>query len=106
MRIKFLPQRRDDTLTLFKQGDVLTVNGDDLDFSSVLEGNSLPVIDDDSNDPIVPPHQFVPTARRENGELIVSVFMPHGPNPPEHVAFPTDLIDVQDGPVTLPTDEA
>lgn len=43
MKITFIPQRRDDVLSLWKQGDVLTVSGDVLDFSSLPEGAILPV---------------------------------------------------------------
>ena len=42
MLISFAPQRRDDTLTLVKVGDVLTINGEDFNFSGLTDGASLP----------------------------------------------------------------
>lgn len=41
MKITLIPQRRDDTLMLYKSGDILTVNGEDYDFSGVAEGAGL-----------------------------------------------------------------
>ena len=42
MLIKLSPVRADSELTVFKQGDSLTLNGLTLDFSPLPEGASLP----------------------------------------------------------------
>ncbi len=43
MRIKLSPQQTDsDWLSLEKKGDVLTINGIELDFGPLLEGATLP----------------------------------------------------------------
>ncbi|MDH1700261.1 hypothetical protein [Comamonas terrigena] len=41
MKIKFTPQFRFDTLALSKSGDVLTINGEDFDFSPLPDGYSV-----------------------------------------------------------------
>jgi len=42
MRITLSPQSRDDRLTLHRAGDVLTINGQALDFGPLPQGGSLP----------------------------------------------------------------
>ena len=42
MQISFSPMRRDDRPELSVAGDVLTVNGEDFDFSGVPDGATLP----------------------------------------------------------------
>jgi hypothetical protein len=42
MIISFSPQRNDNGLTLSKSGDVLTIGGEDFDFSQLAEGDLLP----------------------------------------------------------------
>lgn len=95
MRIKFNPQRRDDSLSVVKQGDVLTVNGVEFDFSAVPEGATLPADAIDSD-------FFSGPVERIGGELHVTLTLPHGPNPSQAVAFPEPIAVVADGPVELP----
>lgn len=42
MLILLKPQRSDDPLAVHKQGDVLTINGETFDFSSLPEGATIP----------------------------------------------------------------
>ena len=95
MRIKFNPQRREDSLTVVKQGDVLVVNGTEFDFSVVPEGATLPADAIDSD-------LFSGPVERISGELHVVLTLPHGPNPSQAVAFPQPISVVVDGPVELP----
>lgn len=39
---------------------------------------------------------------RTNGELHITLLLPHGPDPIEKVAFLSDMLNVPDGPVDLP----
>jgi len=96
MIIKFSPQRRDDTLSLSKAGEVLTVNGKDFDFSRLGNGETLPGSAVDSD--------FIcgDVERSDDGELIIPVILPHGANPSHAVAFPDPVNVTDDGPVTLP----
>lgn len=95
MQIKLNPQRRDDTLTVVKQGDVLIVNGETFDFSSLPEGATLPAEAIDSD-------LFSGNVERVGGVLKVTLTLPHGPNPSKSVAFPEPISVVADGPVALP----
>ena len=94
MQIKLNPQRREDTLTVVKQGDTLIVNGLEYDFSSIPEGATLPADAIDSD-------LFSGPVERINGELVLTLTLPHGPNPSQAVAFP-EPITVEDGKVELP----
>lgn len=95
MRIVWHPQRRDDTLAVVKSGDVLTINGEAFDFSTLPDGATLPR-EAIACDLIAGP------VERVDGVLIVPLILPHGPKPSPAVAFPAHLDDVPDGPVELP----
>src|SRR5690606_35270510 len=97
MHIKLNPQRRDDSITASKQGDVLTINGESFDFSSIPEGATLPADAIDSD-------IFSGPVERINGELHLTLTLPHGPNPSQAVAFPDPITVTQDGPIDLPLD--
>lgn len=95
MLIRFSPQRSDNELTLAKTGDVLTINGEDFDFSPIPEGATLPAAAISS--PFV-----VGDVTRDGNEISLTLILPHGPNPPFAVAFPDQLTVTEDGPITLP----
>lgn len=97
MQIKLSPQRLDATLVALVVGDVITLNSQPLDFSQLQEGAMLPA-DAISSEHIIGP------VERINGELHLTLRLPHGPNPPKHVAFPEPISVTQDGLVKLPTD--
>jgi hypothetical protein len=96
MLIKLSPIRSDKTLVVSKKDDVLTVNGEVFDFSPLKEGQVLPA-------GAINSEWFFGDVMRVDGELILTLFMPHGQNPSEAVAFPKDLIKVRNGKVKLPT---
>lgn len=99
MRISFSPQRRDDALTVTKAGEVLTINGDPIDFTVIPDGASLPAEAVSS--------EFVTgTIERIAGDLHVTLLLPLGPNPSQAVAFPADIINPPDGPIDVPADPA
>jgi len=95
MQIKFSPQRRDDSLSVVKQGDVLVVNGVEYDFSAVPEGATLPA-------DAISSEFFSGPVERINGELVLTLTLPHGPNPSQAVAFPEPITVVNDGPIAIP----
>lgn len=95
MQIKLNPQRRDDSLTVVKQGDTLIVNGTEYDFSAVPEGATLPADAIDSD-------FFSGDVSRIDGVLHLTLTLPHGPNPQHHVAFPEPIINPVDGEIALP----
>jgi hypothetical protein len=95
MRIKLLPQRRDDLLAVSKAGDVLTINGEAFDFSDLPEGATLPR-------GAISCSYIGGAVERVDGELIVPLILPHGPNPTPELQAPSDIENVPDGPVELP----
>ena len=95
MIITFSPMRHDDTLSLSKSGDVLTVNGQAFDFSALPEGASLSCADIESV-------WFAGPVERRQGDLHIRLFLPHGPSAPEDTRFPAALACDTDGPVPVP----
>lgn len=95
MHITFSPQRRDDLLSLEKQGDILVVNGDSFDFSGIPDGGTLPA-------DAVACEFIVGDVSRINGELYLTILLPHGANAPEAVRFPEPIQVTNDGPIQLP----
>ena len=95
MQITLLPQRRDDTLTVTKQGDTLTINGEEFDLSVIPDGATLPA-------DAISSKFFSGPVERINGELHVTLTLPHGPDASEAVTFPQPIIVTEDGKVELP----
>jgi len=95
MKLILFPQRRDETLTITKQGDVLTINGAEYDFSQLSDGGALPA--DAVNSEFV-----IGSVERVNGELELTLLLPHGANASEAARFPQPIIDPADGEVELP----
>lgn len=97
MKITLSPVRLDETLTATLAGDVLTLNGEDFDFSQLPEGATLPA-EAIASDWIVGP------VSRIDGDLHLTLRLPHGPNPSQAVAFPEPIHVTEDGPIALPFD--
>lgn len=97
MIIKLSPTRSDNTLTVVKNGDALTINGQVFDFTPLPDGATLPsgAIESD---------WIVGDVERINGVINLALLLPHGPNPSQEVAFPAPLTVTQDGEVVLPAD--
>ena len=95
MQIKLSPQRRDDALTVSKQGDALTINGAAYDFSAVTEGATLPASATGC--------EFITgNIERIAGVLYLTLLLPHGTDPSQAVCFPSPFINPADGPLELP----
>jgi len=97
MKINLFPQRRDDALSLSKAGDILSINGDRFDFSSVPDGATIPAGS-------IPCDWIVGPVDRVNGEIHLTLILPHGSNPSEAVAFPEPIIDPPEGVIAVPFD--
>ena len=97
MHITLSPVRMDETLTASLAGDVLTLNGVEFDLSPLPEGATLPA-EAIASDWIVGP------VSRIDGELHLTLRLPHGQNPSQAVAFPEPVTVTVDGPIDLPFD--
>lgn len=96
MIITFAPQRRDDRLTLEKtSGDRLRINGNLFNFDTMNDGDVIPAGS-------VPCDWIIGTVEKVNGEVRLTIILPHGPNPPRYVAFPEPITVTTDGPIAIP----
>ena len=95
MKINLSPQRRDDTLTVIKSGDTLTINGTAYDFSQLPDGGTLPA-------EAVDCEFVIGSVDRVNGELELTLLLPHGANASEAARFPQPIINPADGELELP----
>nr|WP_313011591.1 hypothetical protein [Brucella intermedia] len=96
MEIIFSPQRSDDRLEIVKNGDVLILNGDELDFSDLPDGGEYPP--EAIDNPFV-----IGGGSRMNGTIRLTVILPYSnPTPPEHVSFPAPVLLDYDGEIHLP----
>jgi len=99
MIIKLSPVRSDSELTVFKQGESLTINGLTLDLSQLPNGATLPAT-------AVGCDWLIDQIARINGQLTVTLTLPHGPDAPEAARFPADIADPANGKVVLPIPDA
>lgn len=95
MRIDLVPMRSDARLLLARTGDVLTINGEEFDFTPLPEGATLPAEAIDSD-------WFAGPVERIGGRLRLTLILPHGPRAPEATRFPAPLEVERDGPVPVP----
>lgn len=94
MIIKLSPVRSDVSLSVVKSGDTLEVNGIALDFSRLPDGATLPA-------EAVGCEFVVAPAERINGDLVLTLMLPHAADAPQAARFPVDLYPA-DGQVQLP----
>jgi len=95
MKINLSPQLRGDTLAVVKNGEVLTVNGEEFDLSPIGCGDTLPA------SAITSPW-FTGQVDRINGELVLTMILPLPDNYSPAQAFPHPLVNVPDGVVMFP----
>jgi len=94
MILKLSPVRSDIHLSVAKTGDILEVNGVALDFSRLPDGATLPAEAVGCNFVIAP-------VERINGDLVLTLMLPHDADAPQGARFPVDLYPA-DGQVQLP----
>lgn len=85
-----------ETLDLLVQGEVITVNGEEFDFSVLPYGYTLPA------DAIESSWFTGPVVRDHAGCLSVIIRFPHPYDADETLRFPEPVIVTKDGPVDLP----
>ena len=95
MKLIFSPQRRDDVLTVSKSGDALTINGVPYDFSQLPNSATLPREAIDCE-------WIVSDVNRINGEIELTILLPHGANASHEARFPEPINMTNDGQVVLP----
>lgn len=96
MQITFTPMRLDQTLRVERVGDTLVLNGDVIDLSAAGEGAPL------TREKLDCDWLAADVMRDEDGELHLTLILPHGADAPEQTLFPKPLTLSDDGPVDLP----
>ena len=94
MLINLSPVRSDAQITLAVSGDMLLINGVPFDFSPLPNGGVLPGAAIDSA-------WITEDVKRVNGEIQVTVMMPHAEDASEAARFPQPITAAA-GPVELP----
>ena len=95
MKINLSPTRSDRALGITKTGETLTINGVPYDFSQLPEGATLPR-------EAINCQWVCGDVERINGELVIPILLPHGPNASEAARFPEPITVTEDGPIVLP----
>ena len=98
MKIRLSPVRIDRQLIASVSGDTLMVNGQVLDFSPLQEGESLP-------SGAVSTEWVHGSVMRIDGEIHLTLALPHGANAPHETLFPSAFtvpMVVLEGEVPLP----
>ena len=95
MKLELTPQRRDDALQVSVAGNVLTINGIELDFMQLPDGATLPREAIDSP-------WIAGGVQRIAGVLHIPLLMPIAADASEAACFPQPITVTQDGPVELP----
>lgn len=95
MQISFAPTRSEARLQLHKSGDSLRINDELFDFSGIPEGATLPRR-------AVSCSWLASDVERIDGQIRLTLILPHGPKAPSETLFPERLDRVPDGPVAVP----
>lgn len=93
MIISFSPLRCNSKMTLTRQGDALTVNGETFDFGALPDGATLPAAAIASD--------WIGPVERADGELVVTLRLPIGANAPHEARYPQPITVQGDGPIDL-----
>lgn len=98
MKITLSPTNHHEPLIAHVNGDVLTVNGTPLDFTNLADGSTLPL-------GAVSNKWIAGDVRRQDGEIYLTLLLPHGSNASDETRFPVaqnEPVTVIDGNVPLP----
>ncbi|MFP3369292.1 tail fiber assembly protein [Pseudomonas sp. SIMBA_068] len=86
-------------LTVYKQGDSLTINGLTLDFTQLPEGATLPAAATGTE-------WIVSPVERIGGDLVLTLLLPIPDEADQAARYPADIVTPADGLVALPIPDA
>lgn len=95
MLINLSPTRSDKILSISKSADTLTINGVPYDFSQLPNGATLPR-------EAINCEFIISDVNRVNGEIELTILLPHGANASHEARFPEPINMTNDGQVVLP----
>lgn len=93
MQIIPSPIRHDTRLSAEIEGHMLILNGHRVDLSQIGE---------ESVDGEILGSEWILAARRDDGEIVVRLLVPHGAQAPDQTLFPAPIKPRGNGPVSLP----
>ena len=95
MILNLSPTNSNKTLEITKTNDTLTINGIPYDFSQLPNGATLPR-------EAINCEFIVSDVNRVNGEIELTILLPHGANASHEARFPEPINMTNDGQVVLP----
>ena len=95
MRLTLSPIRSDRALEITKTNDTLTINGVPYDFSQLPNGATLPR-------EAIGCEFIVSDVNRVNGEIELTILLPHDANASHEARFPEPIVMTTNGQVVLP----
>ena len=95
MLINLSPIRSDNSLEIIRTGETLTINGIPYDFSQLPNGATLPR-------EAIGCEFIVSDVNRINGEIELTILLPHSSNASHEARFPEPINMTNDGQVVLP----
>ena len=95
MLINFSPIRSDRALEITKTGETLTINGESFDFSQLPNGATVPR-------EAIGCEFIISDVNRVNGEIELTILLPHGANASHEARFPEPINMTTNGQVVLP----
>jgi hypothetical protein len=98
LQISFSPIRCDESISLALEGDALIINGETFDFAGLPEGASMTCAE-------VACRWLVSDVLRSNGQICLTLILPHGANAPHETLFPAPITVSTNGPIKLPAHE-
>lgn len=95
MIIELLAQRSDKSLSIIKNGDALTINNVEYNFTQLPEGGVVPQSAIDC--------EFLGSdVKRIDGKINLKIIFPNSANASEAAKFPEPIVDPADGELVLP----
>jgi hypothetical protein len=91
----YAPLPGDPPLSVTRQGDGLSINGDTIDFSVIPEGARVPEAHTLHS-------ALVGDVTRVGGAIHLTLRLPHRPHPAAYVENPPPLVNPPNGPLALP----
>ncbi len=95
MKITLVPIRMDLRLDASLKGESLILNGETVDLSRVTEAAPMDAADFGCD-------WITGEVRRVEGEIELSLILPHGADAPDETRFPKPVRRVKDGVIALP----
>ena len=89
-------------LDLNEEIDQIKINGVEYDFSEMPNGSTLPIYNTETKSKNFDCEWICSDISRVDGELVLTLILPHGANASDSARFPQPINNPQDGLLELP----